>query len=200
MAQLFTPRMIEKALSKPGGEAQLRKAYSELRKVANKRLQRLEEQDLGTYGSYRYPKLNEVADQDVPGLLADVSRYIRDPRHTVRGEKQFLDKEIAELHKRGYDFINRSNIYDFFSYMEDMRQRYGSKVFDSGSVADAYNEAQRLRLPTNVLKKNFEAFMGQMDQIEKLKTTKGKKNITWSKLNQRLANYTRRTDVGVYYR
>lgn len=188
MAQLFTPRMIEKALSRTGGESQLRKAYSELRKVANKRLQRLEEQDLGTYGSYRYPKLNEVADQDVPGLLADVSRYLRDPRHTVRGEKQFLDKEIAELHKRGYDFINRSNIYDFFSYMEDMRQRYGNKVFDSGSVADAYNEAQRLRLPTNVLKKNFEAFMDQMDQIEKLKTTKGKRNITWSKLNQRLSN------------
>lgn len=186
MAQLYTPRMIEKILSKPGGEAQLRKAYSELRKIANKRLQRLEEQDLGTWGSKRFPKLNEA--KDVPKLLADVSRYIRDPRHTVRGEKKFIEDELKLLHKRGYHFINRDNIYDFFKYMDDMRDEYKNARYDSGPYVDIFDEAQRLRLPGRVLQKHFEDFVEQWDQIQKLKTTKGKRNITWSKLNQRLSN------------
>ena len=189
--KLFTPSMIEKALAGAGGAADLRRAYSELRKIANKRLQRMEQQGLGSFGSYRFPKLSDLWDEDVPGALADVSRYLRDPRHTVRGEKKALDADIAKLHERGYDFIDRSNIYKFYDFMEEKRQEVGSKVFDSGAAADVFNEAQRLKIPPKVLKKNFDYFLENLDRMEKINPIKTNRAITFSDIKKKMERQKR---------
>lgn len=183
--------MIEKALAGASGAADLRRAYSELRKIANKRLQRMEQQGLGTFGSYRFPKLSDLWDDDVPGALADVSRYLRDPRHTVRGEKKALDADIAKLHERGYDFIDRSNIYQFYDFMDQKRQEVGSKVFDSGSTIDVFNEAQRLKIPPKVLKKNFDYFLENIEKMENTKPIRTNREINFSDIKRKMERQKR---------
>ena len=76
-------------------ESDIRKAYSELRSVANKRLSRLENQGLGMTArtGYRFPTIKNIEESSkatIASELADVSKFLRDPRTTVTGEKEFL--------------------------------------------------------------------------------------------------------------
>ena len=118
MAKILFPFQIAKM-----GIKEAKEAYSALRGVANKRLGRLEKAGLGTYGSYRFPRIKDLTENQIRQELAEASRYLRDPRHTVRGERGYIRREIEQLRDQGYDFITESNFYEFTEYMEDLQSK-----------------------------------------------------------------------------
>ena len=160
--KLFSPYEIERMTNK-----EIRQEYSKLRSIANKRLQRLQAAGVGARGDFRFPVLKGRSNAQIEADLADVSRFLRDPRTTVKGERKFVDNELSMLHEKGYDFINRSNFYDFIDFMEEKRSEVGGKLFDSGDAADVFNEGQRLNIPPDVLKKNFDFFADNLSAMEK---------------------------------
>ena len=99
---LFSPYQIERLTNK-----QIRQEYSKLRLTANKRLQRLQQAGLGERGSYRFPKIAGRSTEEIAADLADVSRFLRDERTTVTGERKFVEGELEMLHEKGYEFVNR---------------------------------------------------------------------------------------------
>jgi len=160
---IYLPHEIE--TMDPG---EIRKAYSRLRKQANRRLANLEKNDLGGYGSFRYGRLDQMFDDDVAQELAEVSRFLRDPRHTVRGAKQWRSEMLESLHENKggvFDDINESNFQDWVEYMDHLRDKYGNKLFDSGDATEVFIEAERLNLPDTIIRNHFNMFRKNLDTI-----------------------------------
>lgn len=182
--KLYSPYQIEQLTNK-----QIRHEYSKLRATANKRLLRLQAAGLGSRGDFRYPKVKDLTSGELAAELANVSRFLRDPRTTVSGEKKYVSEEITQLHEKGYDWINRSNFYEFIDFMEEMRGEMGGRYFDSGDAADVFNEGQRLNIPSNVLKKNFDYFAQNLSAVEKVQPIRTNKTVRFSDIKRKMKRY-----------
>lgn len=157
--------------------AEARKAYSALRKNANRRLANLQKNDLGGYGAYRFPKLEQMHADDVGQELAEISQFMRDPRHTVRGAKEFRSNVLDSLHdKPGFEGVNESNFTQWTDYMDFMREKYGNKLFDSGDATDVFTEAERLDLPASIIKNHFNMFRNNLDVIRNIDSIENAKD------------------------
>ena len=155
----------------------IRKAYSDLRKTANKRLANLEKNNLGGYGAFRFAKLEQIHADDVGQELAELSRFMRDPRHTVRGARSHRDNILDALHEKpGFEDINESNFRAWTEYMDHLREKYGNKLFDSGDATDVFMEAERLDLPANIIKNHYNLFKNNLEEIRKIDRIDNAKN------------------------
>ena len=155
----------------------IRKAYSDLRKTANKRLANLEKNNLGGYGAFRFAKLEQIHADDVGQELAELSRFMRDPRHTVRGARSHRDNILDALHEKpGFEDINESNCRAWTEYMDHLREKYGNKLFDSGDATDVFMEAERLDLPANIIKNHYNLFKNNLEEIRKIDRIDNAKN------------------------
>ena len=186
MAEIYFPFQI----SEMSKEA-VSKAYSKLRGIANKRLSRLESAGLGTKGSYRFPKVRDLTENQLRSGLAEASRYLRDPRHTVKGERSFIKTEIESLHNLGYDFIDESNFYEFTEYMDDLREQYGNKAFDSGDAADVFSNGQKIGIDPEVLKDNFEYFAQHLDEMERMKPARSEWGASFRGIKQKIGKLSK---------
>lgn len=162
--KIYLPHQID-AMS----EGAIRKAYSALRKIANKRLANLEKNNLGGFGSFRYGKLEQIHPEDVAQELAEVSRFLRDPRHTVRGAKAYRKNVIDVLHdKPGFEDITEENFREWTAYMDYLREKYGNKLFDSGDATDVFIEAERLNLPKSIIENHYTMFKNNIDVVQNI--------------------------------
>lgn len=165
---LFRPSEIRKM-----GAKAINKAYSELRSVANKRIQRMTGQGLGRNKSL-FPtiqQINETYYGDVRSALADVSKFLKSPRTTVKGEKKFIREFKETMTEKGYGSLVETweDIYNMIDFMEDLREQYSDKLFDSGDALDVLQQGQRLNIPLNKLKDNYDVFASNLDAMEKLR-------------------------------
>lgn len=169
----------------------IRSAYVKMRKAANQRLKRMEKAGLGTMGSYRFPKVRDLSERQMAEQLAEASRYMRDPRHTVPGERRFMKEELGKLHDMGYDWINESNFYEFTDFMDDLREQYGNKAFDSGDAADVFNNAQKIGIDPDVVKENFDYFAEHLTEMERMKPARSAAGATLPAVKRKISRLTR---------
>lgn len=168
----YFPYQIERMSNR-----EIRKAYSDLRKTANKRLANLEKNNLGGYGAFRFAKLEQIHADDVGQELAELSRFMRDPRHTVRGARSHRDNVLETLHEKpGFEDINESNFRAWTEYMDHLREKYGNKLFDSGDATDVFMEAERLDLPANIIKNHYNLFKNNLEEIRRIDKIENAKN------------------------
>lgn len=168
----YFPYQIERMSNR-----EIRKAYSDLRKTANKRLANLEKNNLGGYGAFRFAKLEQIHADDVGQELAELSRFMRDPRHTVRGARSHRDNILETLHEKpGFEDINESNFRAWTEYMDHLREKYGNKLFDSGDATDVFMEAERLDLPANIIKNHYNLFKNNLEEIRRIDKIENAKN------------------------
>ena len=155
----------------------VRAAYSHLRGLANARIGRMSARGLGK-ATAPFKTLRGMSDQEAAQGLAEVSRWMRDPRHTVRGYIKQRAFQLESFHEKGYDFVNEENYEDFVTYMEELREEYGSKVFDSAAAADVYGQGQRIGIPTETLKNNFDYFVEHLDQLDDMRPVRSERGAT----------------------
>lgn len=182
MAKLYFPFQIHDMQP-----ADIRSAYIKLRKAANQRLTRMERAGLGTKGSWRFPKVKDLSEKQMEKALAEASRYMRDPRHTVPGERKFMRDELQKLHEEyGYDWINESNFYDFVDFMDDLREQYGNKAFDSGDAADVFNNSQKIGIDPEIVKENFDYFAENLSALERMKPARSAGGATLPAIKRKI--------------
>lgn len=182
MADLYFPFQIHDMQP-----ADIRSAYIKLRKAANQRLTRMEKAGLGTKGAWRFPKVKDLSEKQMAEQLAEASRYMRDPRHTVPGERKFMRDELRILHKEyGYNWINESNFYDFTDFMDDLREQYGSKAFDSGDAADVFNNSQKIGIDPEVVKENFNYFAEHLAELKRMRPARTEKGATLPEVERKI--------------
>ena len=133
-------------------ESELRKEYSRLRAIANKRITRLEKAGFGEsailerYGQ-GFEKTRSISKGNVASLkkaLYEVAWFTTDSRSTVSGERKAIMKEINKLHESGYDFITINNIYKFKRFMQKMRDFSIIDAYGSNRVAEIFPQVEVL--------------------------------------------------------
>ena len=164
--RLYTPYQMSNM-----SDSAIRKAYSELRSIANKRLGRLEKQGLGMAArtGYKFPTISSIESSSkmtVASQLADVSKFLRDPRTTVTGEKQFLADFQEMMTEKGYSDLvtDVDQIYRTIEFMEEIRETNNNKVLPSGDALDALQQAERLKIPMDKFKENIDLFVQHRNQ------------------------------------
>ena len=178
-------------------ESAIRKAYSELRSIANKRLARLENQGLGMTArtGYKFPTIRNIEESSkatIASELADVSKFLRDPRTTVSGEKQFLNNFREMMTEKGYaDLVDTpDDVYKTLEFMEEIRDTNNNRLLPSGDVLDVLQQAERLKIPTEKLKDNIDIFVQHLDELEDVKPTKGGRTFSSQRLNALIRKWT----------
>lgn len=146
-------------------ERALRKEYSRLRKIANRRLARLQaseykETDLAKEYAGGFAILAEV--EDLPRELTKLARFVASERSSVTGLKRIEKQTISTLQQHGYTFVNSGNVGQFGAFMEEMRQAGYSKLYSSEFIATWWSEkGSSMRDNVCNLKREFEKYVNQ---------------------------------------
>ena len=158
---------------KAAGEAEARKEYQRLRRIAQKRLARFvgtqyEDTDIYKNRAIKKPfkpssELESV--RDLQAALSDVRGFLDSERSTISGMKRIDRKTIATLHKDGYTFVNMTNIKQFGDFMEAARLQAGKKMQGSDRVAEMYDVAIRKKIPPEELLKDFDYWRKNLEEL-----------------------------------
>ena len=146
-------------------EGALRKEYTRLRKIANKRLARLQaskykDSELAKEYAGGFEILANVA--DLPRELTVLARFVASERSSITGLQRMEKQSISTLHQHGYTFVNAGNVGQFGAFMEEMRQAGYSKLYSSEFLANWWSEKGRSnRDNAYKLKQEFENYVSQ---------------------------------------
>lgn len=155
-------------------ESELRKAYSAIRDVAQKRSKRLEavagRTDL--VKSLDAPKLKDLKSvSEIRSALLDLSNAIKDPRSKLSTYKSWERKNIESLKRAGYD-IKRENLKEFGEFMELMRERFKVKhIPGSDQIASIFSNTQELGIPIETVKRQFGSYLNDIARARALADT-----------------------------
>lgn len=158
---------------KATGEAEARKEYQRLRRIAQKRLARFvgtqyEETEVYKNRAIKHPFKPSSSLKDVRSLqaaLSDVRGFLDSERSTISGLKRIDKNTVATLQANGFTFINMGNIKAFGEFMEAARIKAGRRMFASDRVAELYDAAERKKIPPEQLLKDFKYWRKNVEEL-----------------------------------
>ena len=170
----YTPEVVDQMAA-----PEIRAAYSKLRHIAYERVKRMEKygyQNRKLYKKaqeelYGLPTMGGLSDADVAQLLLDTSAWLRNPLTKISVQQKKDRQIIQHLREKGYKFINKSNVYDFLEFLNDMGEAYAEKNYDYEKIVDVYNQAARLQIPETRLRDEFETFMANRSKLPDVQLT-----------------------------
>lgn len=185
--KLYSPYQISNM-----SESAIRKAYSELRSIANKRISRLNASGL-TYGQNKFPTISELESgkpnrtfgSSISGALADVSVFLRSPRTTVSGLRQYYKDFTEMMTEKGYSDLVKDvgSIRNTIKFLDSIRETANDKLLPSGDALDALQETERLKIPIEKVIENTDLFVAHLDDLENVRPTKGGRTFSQRRLN-----------------
>lgn len=127
----------------------MRKEYTRMRDIAQKRLKRMgstiyTSMDIYKYNVNRFKKLKDIkTDRELRQMLSDVSRFVNNEASTLRGQDELLTRRINSLREH----INRTQIkypiptnkedaYAFFKFVDWLKDKTGTDYFYDLSSAE----------------------------------------------------------------
>lgn len=141
-----------------GAEEMMRKEYSNLRALMNKRIGRAKAS--GYMENYGYfPKLKDIPNRQALALqLSQARKLYENPITTASGRRAREESTIEALNERGFEGINRKNFKLFKEFMNRMTEKYTvitpdgkKKLYDSDKAVEAFEEiSERFTNKTNV--------------------------------------------------
>lgn len=162
-------------------DKQLRDEYTRMRDAAQKRVKRLVTSEFaGTQAAQQYgrgfaklgtltvgnsktagPEERAIAQQatrkNIEAEFMRMSVFLRSPEVTVTGLRERRAHNIKMLREHGFA-VNRRNYDKFVKFMERMREKYGSRIFDSDQAADMFSAAERAHLTPEQLENMVERY------------------------------------------
>lgn len=166
---LNIPASIIKAMQTKEGLRAIKKEYTRLRAIAQKRLKRMEQASkkkcaktdwtkTEAYKAYdgTVPKLRGMSEAHLPYELAKLSRWVGSETSSIKKMKERQTKTLQTLRKHGYN-IAEEDFLDFTDYMEEWRERHLDEIYDSEQAAEVYwRSAKKNRDPKKVLDDFYE--------------------------------------------
>lgn len=152
-------------------DAEVRKAYTSIRHIAVERFQRLGKYGFTNTQTYKeaadigFPKLSHMSPSQARQTLLDTSLWLRSPYSKVSKMNERNRKAASTFKDMGFNFINKNNINDALNFMNDMLEKHEDLHYSYVTIMQAYDEAQRLNIPQDYLRKNFNAYMKNLSKI-----------------------------------
>lgn len=136
-------------------DAQVRKEYSRLRAIAQKRLVRLaqagfDQSNVYRYNRYNVRKLTQLRSKEVALALSQLAQFINNPLSTVTGQKQQRKEKIAKLQSYGYD-VTEKNFQSFTEFMELVNEQAVDLGYDSEATVELWETIRDKVSPATVM-------------------------------------------------
>ena len=195
--EFYSPSNIRTYI-KENGVADIRKEYTRLRDISQKRLKRMGATMWARTQTYKrnvnhYPLLKDIkSEAELASRLSDLSRFISRKTGTVSGMETQMKKALKTLHENQYNFVTRENYLDFGEFMEEYRFQKLDEQYDSGDAAETYNLLEQHRIDPTKVKEDFEFWLANKAILEDLPTGKGGQ-IQEKTLKSRLKKFAKRT-------
>lgn len=181
---------------------ELRKEYSRLRQVANKRLNRMKGtryektqtylKNAGKYGTIAEiekevlkhakkltpDKAERYVNAHIAKKVSDLYRMLTSKTGSIKGMREVEKRTIDTLNERGFTFINKNNIHQFGEYMEYLRLLHMDKQFDSERAAELFATAEKKGIDPNQLLADFEYWTQHTEDLANLPKIKNPKQRT----------------------
>ena len=150
---------------------EIKKEYTRLRDILNKRIQRINKSDFagqGIAGQFPQglPKLAEIASEDLPYLLQQAATAINSRSGSLKGLQMRQSETIKSLRERGYTNIDDSNIRQFASFMDEARDRGLEKIYGSDTIATMYDSIVALDISPEAIMQDFAWWLDNIDMAE----------------------------------
>ena len=158
--------------------SKVRKEYTRLRDISQKRLKRMKSAGLEYSEIYKknvnhYPKLKDIkSNNELSSRLADLARFISSQQSTVSGFKTIRQKALSTLHEHGYTFVTNENYEQFAQFMAEYRYQHLDMVYDSGEAADTFGVLEKHHIPLSKIQKDFEYWVENHKELEKMRSMK----------------------------
>ena len=129
--------------------AAIRADYSQMRKLATRRLRRFENTQWAKSAIYkfnkeRFKRLDEIkSPEELAHLIVEVKAFIENPLSTVRGQERNIKEHVKKLHEVGFTFVNTKNFSEFAMFMDRMRSLSLSSQYDSEQTAEVWNTLRK---------------------------------------------------------
>lgn len=149
-----------------------RAEYARLRKIANRRLERLGASEFANSRTYQnwssgFEALPpDAPERDVRKALYDVGRFVNLKTSSVTGARAAQAAFVESMHERGYDFINKSNAQQFGEFMREVKTHKTYKGYDSERVANLFGKIKEKRIDPEDAAKNFEYWLKHENQLD----------------------------------
>lgn len=149
-----------------------RAEYARLRKIANRRLERLGASEFATGTTYQnwssgfeaLPK--DAPERDIRKALYDVGRFVNLKTSSVTGARAAQQRFIESMHERDYDFINKNNAQQFGEFMKEVKTHKSYKGYDSERVANLFGKIKEKRISPEDAAKNFEYWLRHENKLD----------------------------------
>lgn len=167
-AELWTPQMI-------------RREYSRLRDIAQKRLSRLAVAEPESY-AYRknvgqYAPARGQSTEALAAKLPQLARFIAAKTGSVRGIRAQRAAAVRTLQERGYIGVTMSNVTEFGEFMDHYRDNMVTHSIGSPEAVEVFEFYQERDIPWQTVKEDFAAWLrakGKLESYIKKQNAKGK--------------------------
>lgn len=128
---VYSPQTLRKM-----SDAELRKVYSRLRSIANKRIDRLKKAGFESsrevsYNDGVYIRLAEVKSRrELVVLTSQVSKFLHANRSTVTGQRESIRRSVATWNRKGVN-VNASNYSKFVDLLTTLKSVYGTIYYEA---------------------------------------------------------------------
>ena len=155
-------------------EKELRKEYTRLRDIGQKRIKRLlqsEYKDSETARIWKkgIPKLADLEVSDIPFALAELHGFIISPYSTIRGQNA-KRKEIRTRLESHYPGLNLKGkkLQQFFEFMNMKTTQELEKIYGSDRQVLLFREGQKKNIDISEITGSVETFNYFLDNLENL--------------------------------
>ncbi len=140
---------------------ELKSILGKMNKEARKRAKLLKEK--GYTGKMSMPELKAIRGLkkvDLESAILDYAQaYLRDPRSTIKGMRQFEKRVLGTLKEKFDVNLKRAELDDFVDYLEGIGELWGSLKYPSANAVETYDEMVKQGIAGEEINKAFKDFL-----------------------------------------
>ena len=151
-------------------ERTLRKEYTRLRDIAQKRLSRMGESKFAESETYQqnvgqFEKTRDIKTaSQLRQNLTQLARFVMAESSTIQGQKAIMQRGIQQWRDKGYDFVNEGNWFSFTRFLEYVKAN-DKNIYSLDAAMDAFQAASEQGDTSNV-ELLFEEYQSTVDSYK----------------------------------
>ena len=163
---------------------EMRRHYSYLRTIANRRLSKFVGSEFEDAKSYvknkdRFVPLKQIkSERELRYKLYELNKFIRAKSSSVTGLIRIRNRTIQTLRENGITFVNRKNIKQFGEYMDYLRAKYKGQEYDSERALSLYGQAVKKKINPFEIAEDFQFFRKHADELAKMPKIESDAKVT----------------------
>lgn len=164
-------------------DREIRREYTRLRNIANKRIKALSKSEFTDTRIYQlnkegFPSIKKLTQRMMVSYLAQLASFVTAKSSSVTGLRELQKQTIETLHEHGYTWVNKSNLKEFGDFMEQMRDKNIQKMYSSETIAEVWHAVKKHGVSTDDVRANFDFWVKNRDSILHMRKIKDEERVS----------------------